>query len=297
VIGVVWIRVDAAYMLSVLSLDSRSYYESWVRLQPDRAARLDAIVAGVVSEFRTALMSNPANLLDPDPLKLPQPFVRYAETLVIGVLHREMGRELSDYERSQIVRAEIMLRTVYTSGLMVSGDGAVSGVVGRPSYNTMGRVRQFGTEGMLAAAGGRSSGVVNPPPSGGGGGGVPDEPPVVVPVFAFFYGAAGRIDGAAAFAAWVAGVPSGGKAQAPVEGVTSFSLAVVPPVGNLVIAYPATIRVLHSAIQQSTGVESRQAWVNGPFSGLIEFRGVTYRVYQWVPAFAWENGDAFLVRL
>jgi hypothetical protein len=129
--GVEWQRFDAAHVLSVMALPTLSFYEAWVKLMPDRAGRLEEIAAGVASEFRTALLSNPANSMDPDPAMIPLPCVRYAETLAIAAICREMDKPLSDSDQRQLIRAEINLRYFYTGRLQVSGPEPGSG---KPSY-------------------------------------------------------------------------------------------------------------------------------------------------------------------
>ncbi len=128
-----WVKVDDARVLAVMSVETSSFYDAWVRLRPDRVGRLAEIVRGVVSEFRAALYANPLNALDPDTDKLPLPCVRYAETLAIGALHREMDRPLSETEQSRQIRAEIMLRTFYARGFLIAPDRENSGS-GSPTY-------------------------------------------------------------------------------------------------------------------------------------------------------------------
>jgi len=346
-----WYAVDAAHMLSVMSVQAVSYYESWVKLMPQKAGRLDAITAGVVAEFRTALLSNPLNVLDPDPQKLPHPCVRYAETLVIGALYREMDKPLSDIEQSQVIRAEITLRTFYTRALLVTAPDKGSGF---PTYNklpprpvaagpvvpvvTVVAVPVFDPAGG-EQAGGSVSVVVTCATPGAviryatngsepteasqamtSGGAVVVSVPGTLKARAFkpgleasatkaayytgqtaglkaYFHAAGQVlaDGAD-FAAWAAGVPAGSRVASPAAG-TTFALAVAPGTAILVIAYPANIPELGSAVQQSTGMQVRLAWVNSPHSMLVETGGAAYRVYQWAPAFAWEHADVFEVRL
>ncbi len=126
-----WVRLDVAHMLSVMAMPTVTFYEAWVRQVPEREARLAAITSGVVSEFRTALLANPANRMDPDPAMLPLPCVRYAETLVISALCREMDKVLSDAEQRQVIRAEINLRYFYTGRLLINGPEPGSGM---PTY-------------------------------------------------------------------------------------------------------------------------------------------------------------------
>ncbi len=139
-----WVKLDAVRLRTVMSVETSSYYLAWIDMRPDREARLVEIVRGVVSEFRAALMANPLNSLDPDTDMLPLPCVRYAETLAIGALHREMDRPMSEAEQSRQIRAEIMLRTFYARGFLVAPESGSAGI-GRPTYRPGGRVEGIGT--------------------------------------------------------------------------------------------------------------------------------------------------------
>ncbi len=340
-----WYTVDSAHMLGVMSVQAVTYYESWLKLMPQKAGRLDEITAGVVSEFRAALLSNPLNVLEPDVRKLPQPCVRYAETLVIGALYREMDKPLSEVEQSQVIRAEITLRTFYTRALQVTVQDKGSGF---PSYSRLPRrpaaatpsvvVETVATPAFSPAGGGQADSSVSVVVScatvgsvirytvdgsepGTGSPAISSVGAVVVSVpgalkaraykvgmemslmrtayytavaagRVYFHAAGQAITTADELSAWMAGVPAGGSLPAPAAG-TSFALAVTPGTVCLVIAYPASIRELGGAIQQSTGMKVRLAWVNSPYSRVIEHEGLAYRVYQWMPAFAWENADVF----
>lgn len=281
-----WVRMDAERVLGAMSLETVTFYESWIKLQPTRAERFESIIDGVVSEFRTALLSNPRNELDPDRRTLPLPCVRYAETLIIGALMKEMDRTISEADYAQIIRAEIMLRTFYTSAFLVSPttDAAYRG---RPSYSTRDRYAEVGAprnwKPILAPTAPTTSSTQSDVPT--------------TSVVAFFYWADAPLLDDAAFVEWTQSVPSAYRAWSPAQGETEFTLSIEPGAKNLVIAYPATIRELYSAVQQSTGVESRNAWLNGPYSRQITFNGRNYRLYQWLPAFAWENADSFRIRL
>lgn len=283
--------MDEQRLLGAMPLETATFYESWIKLQPQRAERFKLIVDGVVAEFRTALLSNPQNVLHPDRQTLPLPCVRYAETLIIGALLREMGRPIPEADYAQMIRAEIMLRTFYTSAFLVSPAGvSTGGSAGRPSYSVRDRHAESGAPRrwvpLVTSGSGAGSGVGD-----AGTGGVEQVR------MALFHWADGPIVGEAAFAAWAAAVPAGYREESPAEGATSFTLSIVPPVANLVIAYPASIRELHSAVQQSTGVEARSAWINGPHSGQVSFEGTFYRLYQWMPGFGWEHPDSFRIAL
>jgi len=98
------------------------------------------------------------------------------------------------------------------------------------------------------------------------------------------------------FAAW-ANALSSGKTASPVQGA-QYTLDVSPPpsVTNLVIAYPASIRLLNSVVQTGTGAQVRLSWVNGTYN-TFAYGGVTYRVYQNVTLFPWTEPESFIITL
>lgn len=346
-----WYAITGRHILSILSAQALSYYESWVKLMPQKAERLEVISAGVVSEFRTALLSNPLNVLDPDPQKLPHPCVRYAESMIIGALHREMDKPLSDIEQSQLIRAEITLRTFYTRALLVTeperGIGfptynrrrrpvmaaepsvPIATVVAVPTFdpaggeqtgNSISVVVTSATPGAVIRYTVDGSEPLETSPAVFSGTSIVVSVPGSIKARAFKQGLVPSVTKTAFFtaatagleayfhsadqvladgmdlAAWAESVPAGSRGPSPAAG-TAFALTVKPGTANLVIAYPANVRVLSSAVQQSTGMQVRLAWINSPYSKLIETGGVAYRVYQWVPAFAWGNADTFNVVL
>lgn len=284
--GLEWVRVDSARILAIMPVELVGLYDKWVRERPDRAARLSEIVRGVVAEFRAVLYTNPGNVINPNSSMLPLPFVRYAEILILGALHREMALPMSEIEQSRQIRAEIMLRTFYSRGLLIapSEPSTVNVGVGSASY----RPSRHGDFGRVYG------------PLVGGGTGItavdvqPEDPAATGHVY---YGQADGLLDFFAFSAWASASAAGWRIPNPVEGETSFTLSVIPPAANLVMAYPVAIRELNSAVQQSTGVEARKAWIDSPHSAVVPFDGGYYRLYQWIPAFAWENADSFSIVL
>ena len=66
----------------------------------------------LVSEFRSAIATNPSNVLDPDKARLPENCIRSAEVLIYGTLQNEMGIALSTGDAQAMTRAEIFLRQI-----------------------------------------------------------------------------------------------------------------------------------------------------------------------------------------
>ena len=119
-----WITVDKARVLGALSAARRQTYEGWIVQYPEKATRVDGIIANLVMSFRAAIETNPQNYLDPDLAKLPQSCLRYCETLILFDLCSEMGGTISDAEMMAISKAEIFLRMMFTGEFYITGGDA-----------------------------------------------------------------------------------------------------------------------------------------------------------------------------
>jgi len=96
--------------------------------------------------------------------------------------------------------------------------------------------------------------------------------------------------------AWTNAVPDAAKNTSPAIG-SRFSVSVMSGTKSLVISYPASLPEFTSATQRSTGQQVRLSWINSQFSVTLSRFGVSYRVYQWMPAFAWSYSDIFDITL
>lgn len=110
-----WVVVNEALIRGAMKPELEAAYLQWIVTYPQKAGRLAVICAEVVSEIRTALEANPANVLDPDKRTIPLSCARHCEALVIGKLTNEMGIELNYSEVTAVVRAEVHLRTIFVS--------------------------------------------------------------------------------------------------------------------------------------------------------------------------------------
>lgn len=120
-----WITIDRARVLGALSASRRQMYEGWIVQYPEKADRVDEIIANLVMEFRSGIEANPLNYLDPDEAKLPQSCVRYCETLITFHLCGEMGATVSEAELLTVQKAEIYLRYLFTGRFFITGgDGS-----------------------------------------------------------------------------------------------------------------------------------------------------------------------------
>ena len=129
-----WITIDRARLLGALSAARRQMYEGWVIQYPDKAGRVDEIIANLVMEFRSGIEANPMNYLDPDRAKLPQSCVRYCEMLILFHLCGEMGSTVTEAELLTVQKAEIFLRYMYSGRFYITGGDGTLGP--SPSYET-----------------------------------------------------------------------------------------------------------------------------------------------------------------
>ena len=107
-----WIILDEAKVLADFPTDLKPKYDTWLVANPDKAGRLVEIIEQIVSEFRSAIVTDPANTLDSDKQKLPENCIRSAEVLICGTLENEMGLALSTGDAQAMTRAEIFLRQI-----------------------------------------------------------------------------------------------------------------------------------------------------------------------------------------
>lgn len=126
-----WVTVDNAQVLGAMSVETVTLHQNWLAAHPEKAGRLAQIIASVVSEFRSGIATNPANVMDPDPGKLPDSCIRYCDTLIIFELKVEMNAAISDAEMLATGKAEIFLRQIYYSHFVVAGDDTATA---SPSY-------------------------------------------------------------------------------------------------------------------------------------------------------------------
>jgi hypothetical protein len=107
-----WIALNETQVLADLPTELDSLYTAWLVANPTKATRLAEITANTVEEFRVAITSNPANVLDDDTTKIPQSCVRAAETIIYYSLMMEMGISIKAEALQSMTRAEMFLRMV-----------------------------------------------------------------------------------------------------------------------------------------------------------------------------------------
>jgi len=129
-----WIAVTRERVVTAFSAARRQMYEGWIVQYPEKAGRVDEIIANLVMEFRSGIEANAANYLDPDLTKLPQSCVRYCEILIMFHLCSEIGATVLDAELMSISKAEIFLREMYTGAFYITGGDGMTGH--SPSYVT-----------------------------------------------------------------------------------------------------------------------------------------------------------------
>jgi len=138
-----WVAFDEARVLADFPTDLKGEYDAWIVVYPDKAGRLADIISSTVEEFRDAITSNPANILDADPGKIPESCVRSAETIVFYQLMMEMGTEMTAEAHQSMTRAEMFLRMVAYNHFTTTSDEAGAGPTPRYVAGTTREERAF----------------------------------------------------------------------------------------------------------------------------------------------------------
>lgn len=107
-----WTQLNEAKVLANFPSDIQPAYTSWVVANPPKATRAGELAASTAAEFRAALTSNSANILDPDPLAIPDSCLRHALNIIYGQLALEMGINLTSERQQSVTRADIFLRQI-----------------------------------------------------------------------------------------------------------------------------------------------------------------------------------------
>lgn len=107
-----WIALDSTKALSDMPTDLRTLYDAWILANPSKSSRIASIAADVTAEFRDAIQTNPANILNADESTIPTSCVRHAEIILYSTLMNEMGATPSASDLQAAVRADIFLRQI-----------------------------------------------------------------------------------------------------------------------------------------------------------------------------------------
>ncbi len=129
-----WLALTTTKVLADLPTDLTPVYNDWLTANPGKAGRLAEIVSETVAEFRDAMATNPANILDADTTKLPESCIRSAENFIIYTLMMEMGVDLSTEAHQSMTRAEMFLRMISYKHFNVTADDADVAVQPSPAY-------------------------------------------------------------------------------------------------------------------------------------------------------------------
>ncbi len=127
-----WITLDTQKVLDDFPTNLTQPYLTWLTNNPTKAGRLTEITANTVAEFRSAIATDPANILDPDRAKVPENCIRSAEVIIIDTLRAEMGQTLSPADEQAMTRAEIFLRQIGYGHLSIQDESHEP----TPSYTT-----------------------------------------------------------------------------------------------------------------------------------------------------------------
>lgn len=122
----IWVEITLADVIAHLPTDIKARHDEWVATYPDKSGRLAEITANTIREFRDAIKSNPANIVDPRETWLPQSAVRHVESLIIFNIAMEMGITIDSSGNSARSAADIFLRQIpFGRWNTTAGDGAM----------------------------------------------------------------------------------------------------------------------------------------------------------------------------
>ena len=108
----IWVEIILADVIAHLPTDIKTSYDTWLVSYPDKAGRLATLTDNTIREFRDAIKSNPANVVDPRENFLPQSAVRHVESIIIFNLAMEMGVDLDSAGNSARTSADVFLRQI-----------------------------------------------------------------------------------------------------------------------------------------------------------------------------------------
>ena len=127
-----WTAVTEALALNAMPTDMGALYAAWINDNPAKATRLAEIVLETVAVFRANVESNPANIMDADPTKVPTSGFRHALNEILFNLGMEMGVKFSTGVDALNARAQMWLRAVQSGNITATMAGANP----TPSYET-----------------------------------------------------------------------------------------------------------------------------------------------------------------
>jgi len=108
----IWVEITLADVIAHLPTDIKIHYEQWLVAYPEKADRLVTLTDNTIREFRDAIKSNPANVVDPRETYLPQSAVRHCESIIIFNLAMEMGVVIDSSGNSARTSADVFLRQI-----------------------------------------------------------------------------------------------------------------------------------------------------------------------------------------
>lgn len=108
----IWVEITLADVIAHLPTDIKARHDEWLAMFPEKVGRLATLTDNTVREFRDAIKSNPANVVDPRESFLPQSAVRHAESIIIFNLAMEMGVDIDSAGNSARTSADVFLRQI-----------------------------------------------------------------------------------------------------------------------------------------------------------------------------------------
>ena len=127
-----WTEFTLAVVENALPSDVKTYFASWAAAHPESPGRLAEIVEETRNQFRQAVASNPANVLDPDETLIPVTGFRHALNTLVFNLAMGTGAELVPEVYQLMMRADVWLRMVQRGQIVPDPQGSNEGT---PSYS------------------------------------------------------------------------------------------------------------------------------------------------------------------
>ena len=124
-----WVPFTDDTFRNALPVDFLNQHAAWVAAQPTKALRLTEIVAEVRNNFRSAVKSNPRNVMDTAEDTVPATGVLYAFTMAAYTLGLEMGLTSTASAQGSTV-VNLVVANVTSGGVtpLVSPTAAATGL-------------------------------------------------------------------------------------------------------------------------------------------------------------------------
>ena len=133
-----WVPFTDATFQNALPLDFQNQHTTWVAINPAKASRLTEIVTAVRNTFRSAVASNPTNVLDPNATTVPATGEEYAFVMAAYKLGLEIGMTSVASPQGRTV-VNLVVTNSSSGGLVPMGGSSGSTATGLNFLDELGR--------------------------------------------------------------------------------------------------------------------------------------------------------------